>query len=864
MDVLKEILDWSSSRPDWQRDALRRFITQGTLADSDLEELVALCKVPHGLAERRDLAPLERHHIPIRGPAVEVVNLEKLTHHHGVNALASGQTITFGPGLTIVYGGNAAGKSGYTRILKRACRARGSEHILGNVLGHSAPSRPSATISLRVGEDKQEVAWSDQEETNEALGHVSVFDRQSAAIYLREKTDVAFRPFGLDLFDKLSDTCEEVRKVLERERSELASQRVSLPDLPDETAAGEFLLNITSLTKPEDVKKLGSLSKAELRRLDQVQKRLHDLQAEDPQKAARALTLRAERLERLSERLVKLDRTLADTTVNSLFDARDAVEKMRGVAEELQATTFPPDLLDGTGSDLWRALWEAARHFSSESAYPDRDFPVIEGDDARCVLCQQDLDKEASNRFQKFQEFIGSTVQSDLDEAAAAYREHRQHLDDLTLTIESNQEILEELWLEEDELAKSVQNSLDQAQLRRDRVMKTLTEGKPPPEDLPIFHPHSEQVAMKAGELRNRADHLLKNSDQETRDSLLKEQRELEARETLGKNIKAVLAEIERKKKLAAYTESLKDVGTTGITRKSTEVTKLVVTDQLARSFQKELDRLGFRHLEVELQAAGGTRGALFHKLVLKRAAGVDLPKVVSEGEAGTLSIAAFFSELTTAADKSAILFDDPVSSLDHEWREKVARRLAEEAAGRQVVVFTHDVVFLLGLVKFAEKLGVGYHHQRVSRETQGIGVSSPELPWIALKVKNRLGVVKKLWQSAEKLHRTGDQAQYEREAVHTYGILRETWERALEEVLLGGVVERYRPDIQTLRVRYLSDITQEDCEAVEAGVTKCSRWLAGHDKAPAENVPIPNPPELKRDIETLERWVKTVRKRRD
>jgi len=44
-----------------------------------------------------------------------------LTHRSGVNALANDQTIEFCPSLTVVFGANAAGKSGYTRILKRAC-----------------------------------------------------------------------------------------------------------------------------------------------------------------------------------------------------------------------------------------------------------------------------------------------------------------------------------------------------------------------------------------------------------------------------------------------------------------------------------------------------------------------------------------------------------------------------------------------------------------------------------------------------------------------------------------------------------------------------------------------------------------------
>ena len=292
-------------------------------------------------------------------------------------------------------------------------------------------------------------------------------------------------------------------------------------------------------------------------------------------------------------------------------------------------------------------------------------------------------------------------------------------------------------------------------------------------------------------------------------------------------------------------------------------MTKAVVTKRLATSFQRELKGLRFTHLEVELQEAGGARGALYHKLVLKRATGVELPRVVSEGEARTLSIAAFFAELSTSSGRSAILFDDPVSSLDHNWRDNVARRLAEESKSRQVIVFTHDVAFLVALVANADELGTQYHHQYLCRENVGAGMSSPDLPWIAMKVKDRIGVLRKEWQVAEKLFRTASRDRYDREAKYVYGRLREAWERGLEEVMLGGVVERYRRSIQTQQVKNLSDITPDDCKAVDDGMTKSSRWITGHDQAAAENVPVPEPEELKEDIEALADWVKTIRDRR-
>ena len=203
INVLNEILSWSLDRPPWQRDALRRLITRGELDESDNGELSNLCKSRHGLADRTKPVPLDASHLPQPDDRKKPVSLKSLTHHIGVNALAQDQTIEFGPHLTVVYGANAAGKSGYTRILKRACRARGAEEVLGNVVSGAIPGRPSASINLIADNEPCDHLWDDNQPPNPHLSRVSVFDHHCASVYVAERTDVAFRPMGLDLFDKL-------------------------------------------------------------------------------------------------------------------------------------------------------------------------------------------------------------------------------------------------------------------------------------------------------------------------------------------------------------------------------------------------------------------------------------------------------------------------------------------------------------------------------------------------------------------------------------------------------------------------------------------------------------------------------------
>ena len=83
-------------------------------------------------AEKRVANTLDAAYIVASPDTGKLIQLTSLANVLNVNALAADQVLNFDQtGLTIIYGGNGSGKSGYSRALKRACRARDqSEAIL--------------------------------------------------------------------------------------------------------------------------------------------------------------------------------------------------------------------------------------------------------------------------------------------------------------------------------------------------------------------------------------------------------------------------------------------------------------------------------------------------------------------------------------------------------------------------------------------------------------------------------------------------------------------------------------------------------------------------------------------------------------
>jgi energy-coupling factor transporter ATP-binding protein EcfA2 len=863
VSVLQEILEWSQDRPPWQRDALRRLVLADELSEADIVALAEICKSGHGLAEVQDVVSLAKEHVPDLAPGAAPVALVSIFHHRGVNALAEDQTLKFAPGLSVVYGDNGAGKTGYIRILKNACRARGPEKILGNVVSGTTPFAPAIAIKYKIGTEIEPREWSGTDDDG-FVSRVSVFDTQCASVYLTEKTDVAFRPLGLDLFDKLVKACRAVRTRLEHEQRALNTNALGTvqTQIPEGTAVARFLTSITSLTKPEAVEALSTLCQQEQARLALLEKSLLDLQANDPVKLARQLTVRSGQVQALARHLKAIEASLSNGAVARMFDTRIEGRRKSEEARRLRDATFKAGVLPGTGGDQWAALWEAARHFSVQRAYPTQTFPFID-DGAQCVLCQQNLDHAAIHRLQQLEAFAISTTERELKGIRESFVQQRKSLTDVKLMPDAIDATIKEMRIEQEGLANSIADALSSNEARRIAVVTAIAEDRELAESCPGLVAVSNEADALVAQIEARTKTLQTAATDATRKSMTAEAEELRARTILGKNRQTILDEIERRKKYAAYGLSIDETKATAITQKSSAVTKTAVSQRLKTSFQEELVNLEFRDVEVELKEQGGSEGVFYHKLVLTRAPGVELPKVVSEGEQRCLSIASFFAELSTADDLSGIVFDDPVSSLDFKWRNAVARRLVEESKKRQVIVFTHDIVFLLAVGQFAEDLDVVPLHQHVRHSSKGAGVCEDELPWVALGVRKKIGHLKRCWQDADKLCRDGHQEIYEKEAKYLYGLLREGWERALEEVLLCGIVERYRPGVQTKHINVIADITTEDCKSLETAMTKCSTWLPGHDKAAAARAPIPSPAELKADIAALETWVSAIHGRR-
>src|ERR1035437_7713323 len=125
---------WANGSDEWVRHLVKQVLSTGrALGSEQLDHAYQLLR-QEKLLDKRELPAepeLEIAEAPVE--AVEALRLTRISEVVGVNALAGGAVIEPHAGLTILFGENGTGKTGYARILKALANSRTADVILGDI-----------------------------------------------------------------------------------------------------------------------------------------------------------------------------------------------------------------------------------------------------------------------------------------------------------------------------------------------------------------------------------------------------------------------------------------------------------------------------------------------------------------------------------------------------------------------------------------------------------------------------------------------------------------------------------------------------------------------------------------------------------
>lgn len=857
-DLKSEITTWLHQQPNWLQESADRILRKGDLKPEDIKELAVLLKTEDGQkkSKTRDFQGLTSS-----GTTGANLRIESIGEVKGIDKLNPRTPLNFGEGnLAVVYGHNGSGKSGYARIFKKMCGKPRAKELKSNIF-KEPPQEQCCTINYDCNGSKKSSKWSITDKPLLDLVAVDIFDGDEAGFYLTGETIVSYTPPEVSLFEKLAAACDQIRQEIQAEQDKLISKKPTLPARFNRTRFGQLYNSFAVSTTKSELTDLSSWTDKNQENLDQLKERLKE---SDPKKLALDKGKKKVALDRLLESMKKASTHCEASAIERIQKLKKTAETKRKIALEGAKAHSKSAILDGVGSETWRALWEAAKEFSINEAYPDKEFPVTTTS-SRCVLCQQELDSDATLRMEDFNKFVKGKLES---EAQTAEKELENVLEKMPEI--PNDESLElqcnAAGLDESELA-IVKNHWKALSSKCEEIFKSNPEI-----DVQGLEPPTSLFGTLEGLSKSIQEQIIqhqKDSKEFDRDKTESDLVELEAKYWTSQQKEAIEDELKRQKQFLELDRQKGLANSRNISLQAGKISEKAITEAYIDRFNSELIELGAKRIQVELVKTRIERGRTMHKIKLKdvEQQNDSSTTVLSDGERRIVALAAFLADVVGRPDPTPFIFDDPISSLDHDFEWEVAMRLAKLATERQVIVLTHRLS-LYGVLEDAEKAirnSTGASKKNIEQRciesfSNSTGHPADEQAWTQNTTKanntliTRLDQAKKYWDSS-------DSNNYKIHAQAICSDFRKLLERTVEDDLLHEIVKRHRRSVMTQnKLTGLVNIKIEDCEFIDELMTKYSKYE--HSQSNETPVEVPDEQTLRQDIEKLRNWRNEYKKR--
>lgn len=854
--ILKnQIIDWLQGQPYWLQYLGNALLEGGEVTDDLVAAAYDLYKEDEGLMPQGMTRPAIAFDKKAAedGDPDQTLLLRAIKNLTNVNALASGQEIKIGPNLTVIYGNNGSGKSGYVRLLNNVFPSRGDKEILPNVFATQNGQPPGCQFTFQRTELPYDLSYPSDKEKYE-FAQFAVFDTISIRAHLGSENQLSFTPSGFEFFENLMKGHTAIHAKLKAEIDVKSVPHDLGSMFTNENEVKAFVDGLGAETTAEQLEILCSLDDDADKTLGDMKARLEQLKAADKSKQVDALVQARVQLDDFCARASKALELFRSERLSGYRTAITAVIKLEELARAEGLQSLEKYDIAEIGSPSWRDFIRAGHAYAAaiEKSRNNNEYPE-NGD--KCLFCLQPLVDERTALIKAYWDLLKSQAEAKLNKAKAALATIRDELTALPpLVFDETNTVFETVNTFDPKLAlkwKDVVMLYNETRTACIDAIDKLDKSKlPSPIDALVTEFNAcgekldgEKVTLIASNPKEEIAQLEKDIELHNDRVLLERMRD------------KVQAHIEASKWAANARKKSPASMTTKITKLQGGLYEKHVTEEYVAFFNEECRH--FRAPTFVEVSQRNTKGSTLRKLEIAKHKAA---KVLSEGEQRAIAIADFITEARLNPHNRGLIFDDPVSSQDHERRDLIANRLVEHAKMKQVIVLTHDIVFFHRLKTTAEDQKVSLEITTIRKISETPGIVTPELPLPAQKVKDRIGWLRDRLVKLRKMENEGDQDEYYVQAKLWYALLREGWERAVEECVFQEVVQRYNPRVQTVRLKEVR-VTDELIAELTKAMTDSSNWV--HDSAPADNPSPPDSNQAQKDLDNLDAFVQRCREKK-
>lgn len=624
MEFNTHIWEWSSELPKWQNDLIRRLYQKSKLENIDINEVIDNILHENGFSERNlNITPLEKHHIPNKNP-IDTIKITSLKNFNNIAAIEPEYGLEFLPdGLTVVYGENSAGKSSYAKVLKQSCRAVDEKTKIHPNVYKSSGSISTADIYVQQNGTESIINRVVNTAPEQQLTSISIFDTDCARVYAESENEVVFIPTEFKIFDDLARHQTEVKQRLLQLKDELLKTFPSFHELISPSKVKTFIESISYKTKEKDIQQNCIFTEKDQERINQITKDLKVLVDSNPVKLIQEIQRNITDITNLKNNLQQICNELSVEKVKEYISLHQRYLDSKATLEVLTREAFVEQPLDGVGSDPWKKLWHTAKQYH-EIAYPGQSFPYVENE-AKCLLCQQDLKEESRIRLTRFEEFMTDNISQE----AAQLHSQRQvlltKLKSLPFTKVTDSSVRTFFYQDSPELDMKVELFIQSSIKISTTLQNTENDIHLSMDDLPEFEfPPLKEIEHWLELKNSELIHLKTLAQQDNSADLLAEQNELISKEKVFNRIDDVYRIMEIRQRNDKIDKAIKSLDTTKLTRKYNELSSSLLTDTFKSEIEKELKQLRREHILFKLNSRG-VKGKTTIKLALDSSSKINI-----------------------------------------------------------------------------------------------------------------------------------------------------------------------------------------------------------------------------------------------
>jgi len=735
----------------------------------------------------------------------EILILKKITHKRGINALIHDQSLPFNPTCTIIYGLNATGKSGYYRIIHELAGGEQPKTILANI------HKPSEDLEVYVdfqlnGKEQPTYVWREKKERGVyPFNQIKVFDSEYLPIFLDEReSSSSVEPLGLNLFQVITNVMDEFKyDKLEKLKQKVESQKPDLQPLVELLHSKDLRLILSKTVLAKDNKKLlkeyQSFSDKDSKKLQSLKSRVQKLDQNNLKDSIKLLTQEKSEIDSLNEHLASLKKMLEDIS-KKIPEAIQNYSHKKKVRDEKKESFAVLKNIPARDSEEWQTFIESARNY--EKTIDKRDFKS----EKRCIYCHQPLTlgSTALKLVQAYSQYLSDQSQQDFREAENIINELRKRLKLVEPKFIFSVNLATALTDTEKE-DNNIKILVDQIILNAEQ-QKTFLE-----KTLNNLDTTTVKYSIDLSKVKPEISFLSTQKQKEIYDlsqtELEKKQKIEELQEDINKledkqNINNWKNRIDKyfsvNEKSQKYEAAINTISTRGITDLGSKASSELLTENIRKSFEDELKALG-KDIEVSLKRTGAGKGKVRTQLKIL---GEKVCDILSKGEQNAVGLALFLAEINQQ-ENQPVVFDDPVTSLDHEVRESLSERLMKLSRDRQMIIFTHDLLFASQLVKNGSKQNIKFSTHVIDRPSFGIGRINVNTSPKMSNLTNLIGKYTEAFKDYDNL----DFDKQQKAIATALDYLRCSCECLIEEVLFAGTIQRYDDHV---RVQNLEEAVLE------------------------------------------------------